>query len=94
VSNQDANLNDMFSPAEQEAMRSAGVMGYFNAQWRELQAVIAKLNEHPETVTAEHVRTVRETIGMLMEWLRANGIDAHFDVTEASGLDVRAGDRL
>ncbi|WP_211881278.1 hypothetical protein [Pseudarthrobacter albicanus] len=95
TSNEDPNLNDVMPADEQEAIWKAGILGHFRAQWAELQAVIAQLKEHPELVTREHVMFVKEATRGLMEWLRANGINAWFDVTEATGLDeVKAGDRL
>lgn len=92
--NESTSLNEVLPADEQAAVWNAGILGHFWTQWAELQSVIAELKEHPELVTPEHVILVKNAIKGLMEWLRTNGIDAHFEVTEASGLDVQAGDRL
>ncbi|MFK4295012.1 hypothetical protein ABH924_000144 [Arthrobacter sp. GAS37] len=88
------SLNDVMPANEQVAVWNAAIVAHFETQWAELQAIIAELKERPDLVTPEHVILVTEAIQGLMKWLRAHGIDAHFDVTEANGLDVHAGDHL
>lgn len=95
MSNQDMNLNSVLAPEEHAAVWNAAIVAHFETQWTELRSIVTELNERPEFVTPEHVRLVKDAIKGLMEWLRAHGIDAHFEVTEANGLgDVQAGNRL
>lgn len=94
MNNEETNLTNVTSAEDQAEVWTAAVVGHFQTKWTELQSIIAELKERPNLVTAEHVILVKNAIKGLMEWLRAHGIDAHFDVTEANGLDVQAGDRL
>lgn len=94
MTNQDMNLSSVMPADEQADVWNSAIVGHFETQWAELQSIIAELKEHPELVTPDHVILVKNAIKGLMEWLRAHGIDAHFEVTEANGLDIQAGDRL
>lgn len=91
---ENASLTEILPAEEQAAIGRAAILAHFETLWAELQAAIAQLKEHPELVTREHVIFYKDAIRHLMEWLRANGIEAYAHVSEANGIDLQPGDRL
>ncbi len=96
MSNQeDASLTHIMPADEQAAILRDAVLGHHKATMAQLQSFIAELNEQPDLITRDHVKLVKDAVKHQVEWLRAHGIDAYCEVTEATGLDdVKAGDRL
>ncbi|WP_437773279.1 hypothetical protein [Arthrobacter sp. KNU40] len=87
MSNQD-NLDDIMPADEQYEILRAVIIDQHETVWPTFVDALTKMRELPEQFRHTHAVLLVEAIKLHFDWLRSNGIDAQFELTDTFGIEV------